>query len=225
MFKDLMNDRVTIRTADGRTYQDVPASVQRNRIYTERADIPIQPGDEVVRQTAAGIEEVFVVNDPGFRRGMADFPDTYQMHVHRADPAQRKRTTPSYKTTDTSDRLENSLWYKVRSQGLNLRSRPDADSPRIVILVEGQLVKKIAEVSDSPKWWRVEAIVADNAIDGFVAHRYLSPLSLGEMAEEILSRVQCGVFCVKPDGFLTPIRIDDGHERGPVATLAEEKVM
>jgi hypothetical protein len=85
MFEDLFTDIVTIRTKDGKTYSDVPASVQEGKVFTERTDIPIQPGDEVVRRTPAGIDEVFVVQDPGLHGGFEDIPATYQMRVRRAD--------------------------------------------------------------------------------------------------------------------------------------------
>ena len=92
MFGELMNDRVTIRTQDGRTFPDVQASVQKGKVFMERTDIPIKVGDQVIRETPAGVKEVFIVDDPGFSTGMGSLPDTYQMKVHRADspaPADR----------------------------------------------------------------------------------------------------------------------------------------
>jgi hypothetical protein len=84
MFSDLMNDRILIKTIDGKTYTDVAASVQRNKIFTERTDIPIRPGDSIVRKTPAGVEERYIVEDPGFHAGLDDIPATYQMQVRSA---------------------------------------------------------------------------------------------------------------------------------------------
>ena len=81
MFHELMNDRVTIKTIDGKTYTDIAASVQRNRIFTQRTDIPIRSGDQIIRITPAGVEEIFIVEAPGFHGGMEDIPATYQMRV------------------------------------------------------------------------------------------------------------------------------------------------
>jgi len=89
MLKDLLRDTVTIRTKDGTTYPDVRASVQRGQIITQRSDIPIQPGDEVVRRLPSGIDEVFVVDDPGFQAGLHGIPAFYQLRVHRADAPAR----------------------------------------------------------------------------------------------------------------------------------------
>jgi hypothetical protein len=85
IFDSLMTDRVTIRTSDGKTYMDVAASVQTGMIFTQRTDIPIRPGDQITRRTPAGIEEVFVVEDPGLHGGLEGMPATYQMRVRRAD--------------------------------------------------------------------------------------------------------------------------------------------
>jgi hypothetical protein len=92
MFERMLTDTVTIRTKDGQTFSDVRASVQTGKIFTPRTDIPIQPGDEVIRRTPAGIDEVFVVKDPGFHAKFGGIPASYQMVVRRADaPASASR--------------------------------------------------------------------------------------------------------------------------------------
>jgi len=80
-----MTDRITIKTRDGKIFTDVAASVQRGKIFTERTDIPICPGDQVSHRTQAGIEEIFIVEDPGFHSGLDEIPSTYQMCVRLAD--------------------------------------------------------------------------------------------------------------------------------------------
>jgi hypothetical protein len=107
MLKDLLRDMVTIRTKDGKTYADVRASVQTGKILTQRSDIPIQPGDEVVRRIPAGVDEVFVVDDPGFQAGFGGIPAFYDMRVHRADaPARAPRVgTVIYNLTGPNARF------------------------------------------------------------------------------------------------------------------------
>jgi hypothetical protein len=105
MFESLMRDRVTIRTRSGTTYTDVAASVQRGKIFTQRTDIPIQPGDEVIRRTPAGVEEVFIVEDPGFHSGMGGIPDSYQMTVRRADASLRPAGTIIYSVSGPNARF------------------------------------------------------------------------------------------------------------------------
>lgn len=105
MSESLMRDRVTIRTRSGAIYTDVAAAVQRGKIFTQRTDIPIQPGDEVIRQTPAGVEEVFVVEDPGFHSGMGGIPNMYQMTVHRADASPRPAGTIIYNVSGWNNRF------------------------------------------------------------------------------------------------------------------------
>jgi len=105
MFGDLMKDIVIVKTKDGTTYPDVAASVQHDRIYTERTDIPIRPGDQIIRRTPAGVEEVFIVEDSGFHKGMAGIPDTYQMRVRRADLTGPRHGTVIYNVTGANARF------------------------------------------------------------------------------------------------------------------------
>src|SRR5437868_1557414 len=105
IFESMMPDKITIKTKDGKVYSDVIASVQGNRVYTERTDIPIQPGDEVVRVTPAGVEERFVVQDPGFHTGSYPIPDTYQMRVRRADLNSSQSSTVIYNITGAHTRF------------------------------------------------------------------------------------------------------------------------
>jgi hypothetical protein len=79
-----MNDQVTVKTMEGKTYTNIAALVQSDKILTSRADIPIRPGDQIIRVTPAGVEEVFIVEDPGFCSGLRGIPAHYQMRVRRA---------------------------------------------------------------------------------------------------------------------------------------------
>ena len=47
----------------------------------------------------------------------------------------------------------------------------------------------------------------DAIVLGSAGKTGIAGLLVGEMAEEILSRVQCGVFCIKPDGFVSPVSL------------------
>ena len=46
----------------------------------------------------------------------------------------------------------------------------------------------------------------DAIVMGSVGRSGIAGLLIGEMAEEILGRVECGVLCVKPDGFVSPLK-------------------
>lgn len=96
MFKALVGDRVTIRKSNGQTFRDVPAAVQPNLILVERTEIPIEPGDTVDRRTHAGVDESFVVDDPGFQAALSAMPAHYRLRVHRADAPPASAGTTIY---------------------------------------------------------------------------------------------------------------------------------
>jgi hypothetical protein len=95
MFSELMTDRVTVKTGDGKTFTNVAASVQGNKVFTDRTDIPLRPGDQISRTTPAGVEERFIVEDLGFHRGDGDLPDTYQSRCAPTRPSREGPMTPS----------------------------------------------------------------------------------------------------------------------------------
>lgn len=65
--------------------------------------------------------------------------------------------------------------FRVNTDGLNLRVQPNASrsSDIIAVLHRGDLVEKVSEPRDG--WWQVHATVVGQAVDGFVASRFLVP--------------------------------------------------
>lgn len=49
---------------------------------------------------------------------------------------------------------------------------------------------------------------ADVVVMGSVGRSGLSGLLIGEMAEEVLAELECGLFSLKPEGFVSPLRLD-----------------
>jgi len=87
--KRMLKDRVDVVTKRGE-FKDVPASVQRGKIHILKTDIPVEPGDKVIRILPSGVVEEYIVEDPGFYSGMGSIPDSYQMVVRRADPVRHQ---------------------------------------------------------------------------------------------------------------------------------------
>jgi nucleotide-binding universal stress UspA family protein len=71
---------------------------------------------------------------------------------------------------------------------------------RTVHLVLGNAVDAIASVALDQ---RIDVIVM-----GSVGRSYRDGQLIGSVAEELITRVDCSIFCIKPDGFVSPIRID-----------------
>jgi universal stress protein E len=77
-------------------------------------------------------------------------------------------------------------------------------------LVRGQAERVI------PQFARREKI--DSIVMGSLGRTGIAGLLIGELAEEVLAQVRCGVFCVKPDGFVSPVTVDQ-----PVVLVAQER--
>ena len=133
--RSLMKDRVTIRNVSGDTHKDVAASVQPGKIYTDRTDIPIRPGDEIIRQTPAGVEEIFIVEDPGFHSGGKSVPDFYEMIVRRADA---KPTTPGGMTI-----------YSVSGPNARFNLNSDDSSTNIINQAPPELFQALRDVIEA----------------------------------------------------------------------------
>lgn len=82
-FEDMLNDKITIRKPDGREFPDVPAVVDagNGKIIHLDVNIPVEVGDQVTRETPAGVVERFVVEDPGLIAGGK--LGVYEMKVKR----------------------------------------------------------------------------------------------------------------------------------------------
>lgn len=92
--------------------------------------------------------------------------------------------------TETQQRAESAVQQLVASPSLELRTH----------LIEGDASEVIPEFA---RRHRTDVIVM-----GLAGRSGLSRLLIGEMAEQILVEVECGVFCLKPEGFVSPVRLD-----------------
>jgi hypothetical protein len=66
-FKKMLKDEVTLKRANGDEYPQTKASVQKNKIFIMDSTIPIEEGDKLYRTLSNGLQEVYLVIDPGFR--------------------------------------------------------------------------------------------------------------------------------------------------------------
>lgn len=85
-FTDLMRDTLNVLDENGVVLKEnVKASVQKNKIMTTDTSFPLKPNYHFLRTLDNGMVEDFIVVDPGFHKGMAVIPDTYQASVRRSD--------------------------------------------------------------------------------------------------------------------------------------------
>lgn len=94
MLSGLLTDRVTLVKKSGQRFEDVRASVQTGKIFTDDPQIPIEDGDHFERILPSGVREVFTVVDAGFFQGSHGMPSHYQSKVRKGG-AEPTPTSPS----------------------------------------------------------------------------------------------------------------------------------
>jgi len=94
-FDELMQDRVTLLKKSGKRFENIMASVQKDKIFTNDKRIPIEEGDVFERKLPSGIIERYTVLDAGYYEGMGGIESHYQSIVRketkiepRAQPSQ-----------------------------------------------------------------------------------------------------------------------------------------
>jgi hypothetical protein len=67
--------------------------------------------------------------------------------------------------------------FKITPLLLNFRSEPKVKSNNILaVLPQGQVVTKL-EAAGNEKWWKVATVFRQNHLEGYVARRFLTPIS------------------------------------------------
>jgi len=83
MFSDLLKDKVKLIKKDGREIDNIYASVQNSKIFTEYTKIAIDEGDTFLRKLPNGKEEYYEVINPVFHGSLLGLPANYQIEVRK----------------------------------------------------------------------------------------------------------------------------------------------
>jgi len=94
-FSDFMTDKITVRKSTGEVIDNLKASVQSNKVFLDRSDILIEPGDLIERKMSNGGVETFDVIDPGFQEALHGIDAHYQMKVKKLGLPEAKQRTQS----------------------------------------------------------------------------------------------------------------------------------
>jgi hypothetical protein len=82
-FNSLMRDKVTLIKKSGNRIENIRASVQIDKIFTNDPAIPIEDGDVFERTLPTGIVERYDILDAGFMQGTEGTPPHYQSVVRK----------------------------------------------------------------------------------------------------------------------------------------------
>lgn len=94
-FQQAMNDKLTLVKKSGDVSKKYfPGLVSSSsEIITFEKDLPIQPGDHLLRELDSGLVDDFEVVDPGFMAGIGGIPPHFQVKVRRTDLQKEERQT------------------------------------------------------------------------------------------------------------------------------------
>ncbi|PCJ50486.1 MAG: hypothetical protein COA74_01515 [Gammaproteobacteria bacterium] len=95
MFSQFEKDKIKIINKAGVVYDNLKAGVQPKMILFSNASIPVEVGDTILRELPSGIEESFIVTDPGYFAGVAGFKAHYQIKYKREDSLSKEKPEPS----------------------------------------------------------------------------------------------------------------------------------
>ncbi len=81
--RNMLRDRVTLVKQDGRRFEDLRASVQSDKVFTDDPQLPIEEGDTFERILPNGLLERYTIIDRGFMEGMGPITSHYQSKVQK----------------------------------------------------------------------------------------------------------------------------------------------
>lgn len=90
-FRQIMKDKVALVKKDGQRFEDIRASVQRDKIFIDDASIPVEEGDTYERKLPSNIVERYTVLDAGYYEGIAGIKAHYQSDVRKETKIEPQR--------------------------------------------------------------------------------------------------------------------------------------
>jgi hypothetical protein len=177
MFKRFLTDIVNIHKEDGRKFNKIKACVQTNVILIDDVSIPIEIGDMIARQLPSGVEEVYVVDDPGYQAGLGPVKAHYQIKAHRkgSEKSQSAAKTITYNISgnhtkvninsqDFSTNITNAAPEAIFTELRNLLEKNISDEKERLALLNGagELQKSIGSKTFAEKYKQFIMLAANH---------------------------------------------------------------
>lgn len=149
-FDSLMTDKITIIKRDGRRFEDIKASVQKNKIFVQSTKYLIEPRDIIQRKMSNGGEETYEVIDPGFHEQFHGIPAGYQMDVRKLGLPEARSAIQNitFNLTGQNARVnQNSVDQSINIIQLNPDVAENIDALRQEVnrIIQDELARKAAQ--------------------------------------------------------------------------------
>jgi len=83
MFRQFEKDKIKIIKKTGEEIENIQAGVQSKMILLSDVSVPVEVGDIICRELPSGIQERFLVTDPGYTSGAGPIKPHYQIKYER----------------------------------------------------------------------------------------------------------------------------------------------
>ena len=85
IFETLETDTISIIKQNGETFENIKASVQKNKIFISSPKFVIEKNDKILRKTSIGGEENYLVTNAVFQEAFVTIPTFYNLEVKRVN--------------------------------------------------------------------------------------------------------------------------------------------
>ena len=151
MFERFHNDTVSLMKKNGDYFDAIKASVQPGKIFIDRSDIVIEPGDLIRRKMSTGGEETYEVIDPVFYEKFRRIPAHYQINVTKLGVPQAKKAIQNitYNISGKNTRFnQNSVDLSRNVVNINQELINHVNDLRAEVIKHG-LSKEVVELVDA----------------------------------------------------------------------------
>lgn len=148
-----MNDRLTLVKGDGTTIEDIPGSVQGNKIFIMQSTPLMEEGDILHRRMSNGAQEAYRIVDSGFKEAFHGIPAHYQMIVEKIKPQKPNHPNIESATASQEIHIHNSIIGAIQTGDQSVANLGDSDSSNEIKLNERQgkfLLKLIETTKGNP---------------------------------------------------------------------------
>ncbi len=158
-FELMISEPVTVRKPDGREFSKVDAGIHSKVMMFNVPQLPLEPGDTVIRTLPNGITEEYEITEPGFKHEFHGIPAHFQARFRRKGAA-TGGSVINYTVQGNNARINiNSLDGSV-----NITATKDTVWKDLETVIEGQ----IAEQAEREKLLRlITAMKAAQGTDQF----------------------------------------------------------
>ena len=137
-FQGFLTDKVTLLKRDGSVHENVAAGVQSEMILIADVSLPVERGDKIKRRLPSGVDEIFVISDPGFQAAFGTIAAHYQIRYEREGTA-RPNVAPPHTVTYNVSGPHSRVNVNSLDQSINIAAVVETTLNQVRTLLQDQV--------------------------------------------------------------------------------------